>query len=122
MESDLTVGQGVSTAPLAHAVVLGELGDVLGTRGSVPVHIPQEVIQGVGTDINSGHDGVVGAENVVEKLPSLRVNYWGNFCGAGAKPLEVSSVVVGLVEVIDEGNYLFIDSELFGLFHDSLLL
>ena len=108
--SDVTVGHTVRAAPLAHAVVMVKLGDVLGTRGSVPVDVPQEVIQGVGAHINSGHDGAIGAENVVKKLPSFRVNYWGNLCGAGAEPLEVSSVVVGLVEIIDEGNYLFIDS------------
>lgn len=117
MESDVTVGQTVGATPLATAVVLVELADVLGTGGSVPIHIPQEVVQGVGTDINSGHDGVVGAQDVVKKLPSLSVNYWGNLSGAGAKPLEVPGIVVGSVEVVDEGKHLFIDSELFRLFH-----
>ena len=63
--SHLTIGHTVGATPLAHAVVLIKLGDVLGTGRCVPVHVPQEVIQGVGTDINSGHDGVVGAEDIV---------------------------------------------------------
>ena len=119
MESDVTIGQGVSTAPLAHAVVLTKLSNVLCTGGSVPIDVAQEVVQGVGANINGGNDGVVGAQDVVKKLTSFSVNYWGNFSGAGAKPLEVSSIVVGGVEVVDESKHLFIDSELFSLFHNS---
>ena len=79
MESDVTIGQTVGATPLAHAVVLIKLGDVLGTGRGVPIHIPQEVIQGVSANINSGHNGAIGAENVGKKFSSLRVNYWGNF-------------------------------------------
>ena len=85
------------------------------TGGGIYVDVPQEVIQRVVANVDSSHDGAIGAQDVVKKLPGLSVNYWGNLSGAGAQPLEVSGIVVGRVEVIDESNHLFIDCELFVL-------
>ena len=117
MESDFTVGQAVSTAPLAVAVVLRELADVLGTGSSVPIHIPQEINEGVGLGVDDSYDGVIGAQDIP-------VTNLGNLCGAVAESLPTRENIARVYPVIVDLQvlkYLFIDSELFGLFHNSYL-
>ena len=117
MESDFTVGQTIGATPLAVAVVLRELADVLCRCAGVTIHVPQEINEGVGLGVDDSYDGVIGAQDIP-------VTNLGNLCGAGAESLPTRENIARVYPVIVDLQvlkHLFIDSELFGLFHDSLL-
>lgn len=86
MESDITVGHTVGATPLASAIVLTELSNVLCAGSGVTVHLAENIVQGVGGGVNERHDSVVGTENVVQHFAGGIVNEVKHLCGATPQP------------------------------------
>ena len=76
-------------SPLAEAVVLGELGDVLCRGGCIAIHQTENVIQGVCLYVNKRNNGVVGTQTMVENFACVGIHNIKHSCGTTPQLLVV---------------------------------